>query len=47
MEVSRYFNNSKYISAGLEPNKYKAWWVSQMYGCLYQLKVHIPPTVDI
>ena len=34
MEVSRYFNNSKYISAGLESNKYKAWGVSQMYGRL-------------
>ena len=47
MDVSRYFYNSKYISAGPESNKYKAWWVSQMYGRLYQLKVHIPPTVDI
>ena len=34
MDVLRYFNNSKYISAGPESNKYKAWWVSQMYGRL-------------
>ena len=34
MDVSRYFYNSKYTSAGLESNKYKAWWVSQMYGRL-------------
>ena len=34
MDVSRYFYNSKYISAGPESNKYKAWWVSQMYGRL-------------